>query len=432
MRNTNHIAYYANREIWGGTQLVGLAREDRQRHLFCIGQTGCGKSTLLANLFLDDVHNNLGCGVIDVHGDLAQELLARIPKWRSRDVIYLDAADREFPIGLNFLRNDGPDSVPLVASSIVSAFKNIWIDSWGPRLEYYLYAALAALAECENTTLLGVPRLFNDDQYRDWVLRQVSDPVVKAFWVNYSTLDKRFLVEATAPIENKIGKILMSPLIRLCCGQVRQAINIRKVMDEGKILICNFSKGKLGEDKACLLASLFVAQFQQAALSRSNIPPDQRVGFTLYADEFSSYVNESFSSILSESRKYGLHLALFTQHMASVPQEVQQAILGNVANIVSFRIGETDARVMEREFGGEFLAGQFTDLANFEVLVKCLQDGRYPKPFHATTLPPQGAIHGRHEKLIRQSRQRYATPRAVVEDRIRRWMGVDSSLKEFM
>jgi len=381
---------------------------------------------MLRNLIVSDIEAGEGVGVIDPHGDLAEELLDMIPPWRSRDVVYFNPADLEYPVAMNLLRSGSRDEIPLVASAIVSAFKTIWRDSWGPRLEYILYACIMALAECQNATILGVQRMLSDEIYRSWVLKQVTDPAVRAFWlVEFAGYDRRLVAEATAPVQNKIGALLLSPAIRRIVGQVRSSIDLRFVMDRRRIFIANLSKGKVGEDKANLLGSLLIAQFQQAALSRANVPEPNRVNFSLFVDEYSNFVTDSFASVLAEARKYHFHLVLSGQHLGQTADVIRDAVFGNVGNVISFRIGEADAPILQREFDGVFPSSRFTELANHEILVKRLEEGRYREPFHATTLPPQGRFYGRRDKLIRQSRQRYATPRALVENRIRRWMAPD-------
>jgi len=426
MIDPDRISHIGHRGVWGGTHPFGVCRSDRRQHLFLIGKSGVGKSTLLRNLILGDIAAGEGIGLIDPHGDLAEEILDHLPPSRSRDVIYFNPSDLEYPIAFNILKNDGADSIHLLASSIVSAFKSIWRESWGPRLEHILYHTIAALGECPNSSILGVPRMLLDERYRDWVVGQVRDPAVRSFWEGeFAGYDRRFIAEASSPILNKVGRLIASPVTRHILGQVRRAVDLREVMDHRRIFIANLAKGKIGEDKANLLGALLVAQFQQAAMSRANMPESQRADFFLFIDEFASFTSDSFASILAENRKYRCGLTLSGQHLSQGSEEVRNAIIGNVGNIISFRVGESDARVMQREFGDGFNASQFTDLGNYEVRVKRLEQGRYAAPFHGMTLPPQGQFRARREILIKQSRQRYSTPRAIVEERLRRWMDID-------
>ena len=424
----DNIAYVGNREVWGVTRPFGLSRADRSQHLLALGKTGTGKTTMLRNLLVHEIAAGEGVALIDPHGDLSEELLDLIPSWRSRDVVYLNVQDRNFPIAFNPLHGHDREAAPLVASAIVGSMKNFWADSWGPRLEFFLYSAVAALAECENTTLLGVHRLFFDERYRQWVVKQVRDPAVKNFWIEFENYDKRFLTEALSPIENKIGRLLMSPISRNLLGQISRAIDLRKIMDRRGILLVNLAKGRIGEDQANLIGSLLISQFEQAALSRADTSLENRIRFFLVIDEFQNFLSDSFSSMLSESRKYGLSVTLSTQFLANVREEIRAAVLGNVGNIVSFRVGAGDARVLEQEFGETYPAEQFTDLPNHEVLVKLNGSGEYREPFHGKTLPAQGTFYGRRDRLIRSSRERYATARSVAEEKIGRWMAGKLSL----
>lgn len=299
MAEVPHISYIGHRLNWGEESLFGIQRDDRRHHLHVIGKSGSGKTTLLQNLIVQDIEAGHGVGVIDPHGDLAETLLDLIPPRRTDDVVYFDPADRDYPIALNLLKFK--TSPHLVASGIVGAFKNIWRDSWGPRLEYILYAAVAALVDCENATLLGAQRMLSDDKYRAWVVRQVKDPMVRSFWTNeFGGYDKKFLQEAIAPIQNKVGQLFMAAPIRNILGQVRSRVDTRFMMDEGRIFIGNLSKGRLGEDKSNLLGALLATQFQLAAMSRADIPEEHRRDFFLYIDEFQNFTSDSFSSMLSE------------------------------------------------------------------------------------------------------------------------------------
>jgi hypothetical protein len=410
------------RDGWGGRRSFGISRADRRQHTYIIGKTGTGKSTLLRNMILQDIEAGEGVGLIDPHGDLALEVLDCIPPGRSRDVIYFNPADREHPIGLNLLRTVPHDRRHLVASGLVSAFKNVWRDSWGPRLEYILYSCIAALAAAENTTLLGAQRMLSDKHYRDWVVKQVDDPMVRSFWEDeFAGYDKRLLSEAIAPLQNKIGQLVMSPIIRNIIGQVRSRIDLRFVMDQQRIFIANLSKGQLGDDKSNLLGSLLVTAFQLAAMGRSDVPMSERRDWFLYVDEFQNFATDSFASILSEARKYRLNLTLSHQYTRQLRDPIRDAVFGNVGALISFRVSESDAQVLDREFGDSGGTQAFTDLANFEARVRALEGGEQTEPFAVRTLPPFGTRYGRSAAIIRRSREAYGSPRDIVEDRIRRW-----------
>jgi energy-coupling factor transporter ATP-binding protein EcfA2 len=421
--NENQDITIGERHGWGEPQRFGISTEDQRHHLYIIGKTGSGKTTLLRNLVLQHIALGHGVGVIDPHGDLAGELLNHIPPNRADDLVYFNPGDIDFPIGLNLLANVAPDDRHLVASGIVSAFKGIWRDSWGPRLEYILHNAVSALLDCRNATLLGVNRLLIDPVFRAKVVKQVKDPFIRAFWAEeYEGYDERFKREAIAPIQNKIGQFLLNPVVRNILGQVKTRVDIPHVMDHGQLFIANLSKGRLGHDKANLLGSLLTTQFQLGAMSRTNRPEEERRDFYLFIDEFQNFSTDAFASILAEARKYRLSLALSHQYIDQLSLPVRQAVFGNVGTLIAFRVGYTDAEVMEKEFGNTFQATVIADLERYEAVVKLLQDGTNVPPFRAKMLPPLENRIGRKDKLIARSRERFATPRAVVDDKLDRWM----------
>lgn len=420
MENEN-ILIIGARNGWGGDEPFGHLPVDRRQHVYVIGQTGAGKTTLLRNMILQDIEAERGVGVIDPHGDLAHDLLNHIPLRRADDLAYFNPADLEHPIGFNLLENVPKDSRPLVASSVVSVFKSIWRDSWGPRLEYILYNAVAALLDCDNVSLLGLQRILVDDLYRAWVVKQIKDPMVRSFWLNeFERYDPRFLQEAIAPIQNKVGQLLASSPIRNILGQVRSKIDLRFMMDDRRILIANLSKGMLGEDKANLLGAILVSKFQLAAMSRTDIAEAERQDFHLYIDEFQNFTTDAFISILSEARKYRLCLTLSHQYMDQLREETLNAVLGNAGTIIAFRLGNHDAQILEREL--TFNARHLSNLANRQICVKLLRGGEYGETFMGVTYPPSAVCYGRREKLIQRSREKYGTPRARVEGKIERWL----------
>ncbi len=411
-----------NRAVWGGEQPFGLSHATREQHVYVIGKTGTGKSTLLRNMLVQAIEAGEGVGLIDPHGDLALELLDYIPPSRTRDVIYFNPADHEHPIGLNLLRLAEKGHEHLAASGLVSAFKNVWSESWGPRLEYILYCTVAALTAAENATILGAQRMLTDAEYRAWVVGQVTDPMVKVFWTNeFEAFDKRFLSEAIAPLQNKVGQLVLSPHVRNIVGQVKSRLNFRFVMDQKRVFIANLSKGALGEDKSALLGPMLVTAFQLAAMSRAGSPKNERPSFTLVVDEFQNFATDSFASILSEARKYGLSLTLSHQHTGQLRESIRDAVLGNVGTVLAFRVGERDAAIFAREFGEGADTTLFTELRNYECRVKTLHQGEPLAPFTVRSCAPLGIRHGRSEAIIARSREAFATPRRVVEDRLNRW-----------
>jgi hypothetical protein len=375
-------------------------------------------------LIIQHIQAGDGVGLIDPHGDLAEELLNHIPPKRADHLVYFNPGDLEFPIGLNVLANVPPDDRHLVASGIVGAFKGIWRESWGPRLEYILYNAVSALLDCRNATLLGVNRMLTDGAFRAKVVRQIKDPFIKAFWAEeYENYDERFQREAIAPIQNKIGQFLLNPVVRNILGQVKSKVRIPFIMDNQRLFIANLSKGNLGHEKANLLGSLIVTQFQLAAMSRSNRPEAERRDFYLFIDEFQNFSTDAFASILAEARKYRLCLTLSHQYIDQLPLSIRQAVFGNVGTLMSFRVGHTDAEILEKEFGSTIPANVIVDLDRYEAVVKLLEDGTNREPFRAKTLPPMENRIGRKQKLIALSRERFAMKRVIVEEKIKRWTG---------
>jgi len=418
-----HTVQFGMREVWGGEIPFGLSVNDRRQHVYVIGKSGTGKTALLRNSIIQDIAAGHGVGVIDPHGDLAAELLNHIPSSRTDDVVYFDATAAEHPIGLNLLQNVPPDERHRVASELVSSLKAIWAESWGPRMEYILYAAIAAILDTTDGSLLGVQRILSDESYRRWVVRQVKDPAVFRFWsVEFASYDDRFRREAVAPIENKVGQLLMAPPVRNVLGQVRRKIDARFMMDDRRIFIANLAKGTLGEDKANLLGSMLVSSFQLAAMSRADIAEQHRRDFYLYVDEFHNFTSESFASILSEARKYRLCMTLSHQFVEQLPRPIAAAIFGNVGSLISFRVGERDALALAREFGHGYNPGAFSGLGNHEVIAKLLEHGEHAEPFVGRTMPPLMLGHGRRGNIIRRSREKYATPRHVVEGKLERWL----------
>ena len=408
---------------WGESRPFGISAVDQRQHIYVIGKTGSGKTTLLRNLIIQHISLGHGVGLIDPHGDLAEEVLNHIPPRRADHLVYFNPSDLEFPIGLNVLANVAPDQRHLVASGVVSAFKGIWRDSWGPRTEYLLYNAVAALLDCRNATLLGVNRLLIDEKYRATVIRQIKDPFIRAFWAEeYANYDPRYLREAIAPIQNKLGQFLLNPVIRNILGKVKAKVNIPFMMDHGRLFIGNLSKGQLGHEKANLLGSLLTSQFQLAAMARANRPENERRDYALVIDEFQNFSTDAFASILAEARKYRLCLTLSHQYIDQLSLPVRQAVFGNVGTLIVFRIGHADAEIIEKEFGYAFPASALADLNRYEVVVKLLVDGANLEPFRARILPPMENRVGRKDKLIALSRERFAIPRAVIDDKLHRWI----------
>lgn len=415
--------YIGSRESFGEQSPVCLQAADRRAHTYIVGKTGTGKSSLLKNIIEQDFQAGRGVALLDPHGDLAEALLDAVPRHRINDVVYFNAADMEFPVAWNILKTGEHDNKALVASGVVAAFKAIWRDSWGPRLEYLLYAAVASLLECQNVSLLGVSRILSDRGYRQRIVRHVKDPGLRLFWQNeFERYDERFLREAIAPVQNKVGQLLLAPHVRNIFGQVASRIDIRFVMDRRRIFIANLAKGRIGEDKANLLGALLVSAFQTAALGRASVPAAQREDFHLVIDEFQNFTTDSFASILSEARKYGLNLTVAHQYLGQLPEAVRDAVFGNVGTMLALRVGEQDAAALAREYGPATVPANFTDLPNYHALLRPLAADTQSEPFRVTLAPPL-ATRASHRRTIEQrSQERFAVRRSKVERRLERWL----------
>jgi len=368
---------------------------------------------------ISDIKNGCGLALIDPHGDMAEEILDYVPKKRIKDVIYFNPTDLDYPIAFNPLEKVPKDFHHLVASGIISTFKKIWPEFWGPRLEHILRHALLTLLEYPNSTLLDLPKLLTDKDFRKSVLNYITHTQVREFW--FSEFDKYSVwlrSEAISPILNKISQFLISiPLRNIVC-QKENTFDVRQVMDEGKILIVNLAKGKIGEDNCSLLGALVVTKIQLAALSRADLPEENRKPFYLYVDEIHSFITLSFADILSEARKYGLNLVLTHQYIEQLDERIRAAIFGNVGTIISFRIGAEDAKYLAQEFAPIFNEADLINLPNFHIYLKLMIDGVTSQPFSAITLRLREIKTSHKEEIIEFSRKRYTRPRTAVEREI--------------
>ncbi|MDD2807805.1 MAG: type IV secretion system DNA-binding domain-containing protein [Patescibacteria group bacterium] len=423
----NEIVYFAETNFRNKRVKFGIKKDDRRRHMYLIGKTGMGKSTAMENMIIQDIANGEGVALVDPHGDLAEKILNYIPSNRINDVIYLNPADMNYPVAFNVMESDSEDHKHLIASGLLGVFKKLWADSWGPRLEYLLRNAILALLDYPGSTLLGVMRILADKSYRAKVITKIKDPVVKAFWVDeFSKYPQQFQVEAVAPIQNKVGQFLSTALIRNVVGQVKSSFDLRKVMDEKKILIMNLSKGRIGEDSSALLGAMMITKIQLAAMSRIDIAEEQRNDFYLYVDEFQNFATESFANILSEARKYRLNLIIGHQYIEQLDETVQAAVFGNVGTLMCFRVGAADAEFLTTEFTPYFTEEDLVNLSKYDVYMRLMIDGVASNPFSATTLAPLSAPESpaNREKVIKVSRERFATAKDIVEEKISRWSGV--------
>ncbi len=428
MSDNQKVTYLGKVDFRNKELTFGIKEKDRTKHMYIIGKSGMGKSTLLENLAIQDINNGEGICFIDPHGSTAEKLLDHIPESRIKDVVYFAPFDGEHPIGLNMLEKVPADKRYLVANGLMSAFKKIFTDADGKgtfsaRMEYVLNNIILALLENENQTLLGVNRMLFDKDFRKYIVSNVTDPTVRDFWVNeYANYTEKTAQDLAPAIQNKIGQFVSNPLIRNIIGQQKTSFDIRKIMDEKKILIVNLSKGKVGEGNANLLGSLFITKIYLAAMSRADAGPyevENLSPFYFYVDEFQNFANESFASILSEARKYKLALTVAHQYVEQMTDEVKAAVFGNVGTMITFRVGATDAEVFEKEFAPYFILDDFVNLSAFQIYLRLMIDSQASKPFSARTLnpiqkPPQSYV----QMVIANSRAVYGRPRFVVEEEV--------------
>lgn len=414
------VTYFAATHMRGKREMFGIRAEDRGKHMYVIGKTGMGKSTLMENMAIQDIQNGEGICFIDPHGTSAEKLLDFIPHERVKDVVYFAPFDTAYPIGFNVMEDVGYDRRHLVVSGLIGAFKRIWVDMWSARMEYILQNTLLALLEYPDSTLLDVNRMLSNKQFRNAVVEQVTDPIVKTFWKEeFATYTDRYTQEATPAIQNKVGQFTANPLVRNIVGQPKSSFDLREMMDNRKIFIVNLSKGRMGEANASLLGSMLTVKIYLAAMSRADEPTVRmaklpRVYF--YVDEFQSMMNEAFADILSESRKYKLALMLANQYVEQMEENVRNAVFGNVGTLIAFRVGPFDAEVLETVFKPTFAPEDLINLGIGQIYLTLMIDGVGSEPFSADTIPPiETPSISYREDVLEYSRATFGRPRAEVE-----------------
>lgn len=429
--DSSDVVYFAKTDFRNANRLFGIKRRDRRQHTYVIGKTGVGKTALLHNLAVQDISNGEGICVVDPHGEFVEGLLHKIPKERIKDVIYLNPADTDYPVGFNVLELPDIKYKHLVASGLMSIFTKIWANVWSARMEYIMNNAILALLETPGTTLLGITRILVDKDYRQKIISNVTDPVVKAFWVNeYEAWRDQFRNEAIAPIQNKVGQFLSTNLIRNVVGQEKSTIDIFEIMNNRKIFLVNVSKGRIGEDNSSLIGAMIITKIQLSAMERVRIPEEERQDFFLYVDEFQNFATDSFAGILSEARKYRLNLILAHQYIGQlvtdISTKVRDAVFGNVGTMIVFRVGAADAEFLEKEFTPEFVIQDIVNLPNYSIYLRLMVDGVTSRPFSAATLPPFNVPVDcpAEEEIIKMSRDLYTNPVKEVEEEITRWSGM--------
>jgi hypothetical protein len=394
---------------------VDLSIEERRLHLYIAGKTGTGKTTLMANLAVQDLQAGRGFALLDPHGDMAERLLHYVPRRHTNSTVYLNPNDRSVAVGINVLEDVPPDYRPLVAAGVVAAMKHIWRDSWGARLAHFLLNTVLALMDTPGSTLLGVPLMLLDGEYRRDIVARVTNPVVRQFFeVELPSYPQNYTREAMGPVLNKIQSFLVFPAVRNIIGQPRSTIDLRTMMDEGKFLIANLSKGLIGEEPASLLGSLIITKLELAAMGRADMLEFARRDFAIYADEFHSFATSSFATLLSEARKYRVSLVGAHQYLDQLPIEVRKAVFGNIGTMIVFRVGGEDGRVFQEEMMPLAL-DEITELPAFRAWIKL--PGGEPRFEIATDdlRPPSGL---RAAKVKEQSKRRHTRPTRKVETEI--------------
>ena len=413
-------------EYRGIKKEIRLTENDRRRHSYIIGQTGVGKSVFLENLAYQDMHDGRGFAFIDPHGDVVENLLANIPKERVEDVIYFNPGDLDNPIGLNLFEWETEDQKDFLIQETINMLYSLYDPGHtgivGPRLEHiFRNCALLLMADPNGGTFIDIPKLLVDDAFMKSKLKYVTDRNVLDFWTKEYPASQRSNEsgEVTSWVVSKFGPFMSNTMMRNIMGQRKSGFNLRDVMDGNKILLVNLSKGKMGELNSKLLGMIFVMKFQVAAMSRADMPEEQRKDFSLFVDEFQNFATESFESILSEARKYRLNLVLGNQFMTQLTDKIREAIIGNVGTVVSGRIGVTDAELMVKKFQPVFDAEDLTKLPNYQSIASVMINGMPSAPFSMSLLPPMTQTNPQlADAMKRLSATKYGFNRAVVEKEI--------------
>ncbi len=401
------VTVFAETDYRGNRIDFGIKREDRRKHFYVLGKTGVGKSTVFKNMFISDILRGDGACFVDPHGETVDELLDYIPPERVEDVIYFNPTDTSYPIGFNLLELKDKSQRDLIADGVVEVFKKQFGNSWGPRLQYILTNTVATALEAQGTTLLSVPRMLLDKNYRKFILKQVDDPILIKFWEEeYAQMaqNNKLLAESVSPIQNKVGRFISSAVTRNIVGQVKSTIDLREIMDSQKILLVNLAQGKLGEETASLLGGMIITRLQSTALERVDMPAEERKDFFLFVDEFQNFATDSFAKILSEARKFKLDLCMTNQYIDQLPLTVRQAIFGNVGTLGSFVVSQADASILEKEFAPNVTSADLVSLDAHSMYIKLCIDGMTSNTFSARSLPPRFEPFGLKEKVVAYSR----------------------------
>jgi len=387
---SGNVTHFAQADFRNVQRVFGIKDEDRLAHIYVIGKTGTGKSTLLETMALQDIRRGAGLALIDPHGDLVERIALKIPNSRQSHVIYLNASDPHQPFGYNPLRHVREDRISLAASGFLEVFKKMWPDAWGVRMEHILRNVLLALLEQPNAPMHDILRVFSDKTFRASLAKSLKNPAVKTFLEKeFNQYSFGYRADGVASIQNKVGAFLADPVLNRILTTSKSDIHVRKIMDEGKVLLVNLAKGRLGEDGSSLLGGLLVTTIGLAAYSRADIPEDQRRNFFAYVDEFQSFTTMALANMLSELRKYRVGFTIAHQYMHQLDPDIRHAILGNAGTIISFRVGAEDSPYLTREFVDQFDETDLVQLPNHRIYLKLMIDGSPSKPFSAITLAPK-------------------------------------------
>ena len=405
---TNYVASLEEKKF-----VFGIKRVDRRRHLYIVGKSGVGKSKLMELFLCQDVSYGHGLCLIDPHGDVIDTMLDYIPKERIEDVCIIDPADVDFPASFNPLANVDPLFKFQLTQGLIEVFQKQFGANWTPRLEHVFRFTCLALLDYPHATMRGMISMLTDRNYRQKVVEYITDDMVKRFFaIEFADWSEKFDTDAIIPLVNKLGQFLSDPLLRNIFGQKQNKIDISKLMNEGKIIFINLSKGRLGEENSSFLGSMFLTKIKQAGMERASMPEKDRTDFYLYVDEFQNVVTQTFENILSEARKYGLNLTIAHQYVGQILPKVHQAILGNVGSVICFRVGGEDAVKLKPEFAPVFDTKDMINLGVTEFYIKMTIDGESYDPFSAETLKILPPVHPSYrQEILDASRRKYSIPR---------------------
>ncbi len=420
--NNPNISFFGQTNFHNSFVPFGILHEDRRRHLYTVGKSGSGKSKLLELLIQNDLNSGRGVGVLDPHGDLVDNVLRMIPEHRIKDVILFDPADENFPIAFNPLEKVPSALKMRVTIGFLEIFKKLFGTNWTERLEHVLRYTVLALLDSPNTTVLSILKMLSDKNYRQYIVRNIEDDVVKNFWVNeFAGWSEKFDAEAITPLLNKVGQFVATNMVRNIVGQPINLVNFRDIMDNGKILLMKVSKGMLGEENAGLMGAFAVTKIYQAAMSRADTREEDRRNFYFYVDEFHNFATDTFDEILSEARKYRLNITLAHQFMGQLSPRIQKTIFGNVGSMISFRVGAEDAAVLAGEYAPVFVPKDIINLGVREFYAKISINDEITQPFSGRTLDMKFPKQDFSKACIEHSRKTYCRPVDEVRAIITKW-----------